>query len=255
MLRFRHTRDLFKAASAACVTLFFVTGCVSQPANPGLPQPSATPAYPDSLHWFRDSAEQKAIYLETYWEATQAARKLSASLAAGSWGVILDIDETILDNSEYQKRLAVSGTTYDTKTWDAWVQEAAATALPGAKMFIDTVTDELHGRVVLVTNRTKAQCDVTERNLRQVSIRYEQIACDTTDPGDRRHGDKNERFQQIADGALNFSKMRVLIFIGDNIQDFPHLSQASPGDPADFGVRYFVLPNPMYGSWVGNPRR
>ena len=79
---------------------------------------SRTP-YPDGLHWFRNSAEQKAIYLETYRHAADTVRRMAKDLRADSWGVILDIDETILDNSEYQKRLALSGTTYDPKTWNA----------------------------------------------------------------------------------------------------------------------------------------
>jgi 5'-nucleotidase (lipoprotein e(P4) family) len=217
----------------------------------------ATAPYPDGLHWFRDSAESKAAYIEIYRAATESARKLSQGLAPETWGVILDIDETILNNSEYQRRLALGGHKYEDSTWDAWVHEAAAPALPGAKAFIDTVIDELHGRVALVTNRTQIQCDITEKNLRQLLIRYDLIACDDTNPQDPHHGDKNGRFNAIAMGQLirpgkaELPPIQVLIFVGDNIQDFPHLSQSLPGDLANFGARYFVLPNPMYGSWQG----
>jgi hypothetical protein len=55
------------------------------------------------VHWYRDSAEQKAVYIETYRAAAVAARNLSQGLVPLSWGVILDIDETVLDNSDYEK--------------------------------------------------------------------------------------------------------------------------------------------------------
>ena len=50
-------------------------------------------------------------------------------------------------------------------------------------------------------------------------------------------------------GQSNVAPLDVLIWIGDNIQDFPNLSQSGPGDFAPFGIHYFTLPNPMYGSW------
>jgi predicted secreted acid phosphatase len=57
------------------------------------------------------------------------------------------------------------------------------------------------------------------------------------------------------EGTPGNPPLKVLIWVGDNIQDFPNLTQASPGNPGDFGVRYFVLPNPMYGSWQKLPAR
>jgi 5'-nucleotidase (lipoprotein e(P4) family) len=217
----------------------------------GLTGLSEPPPYPDGLHWFRDSAERKAAYIEVYRSAAESARNLSQGLPSQSWGVILDIDETILDNSEYQRRLALSGKKYETSTWDAWVQEAAAPVLPSAKTFIDTVIDDLRGQVILVTDRTQKQCPITEQNLKKVIIRYQQILCDDT--GKR---DKNARFRAVIDGdpAAGTPKVNVLIWVGDNIRDFPHLDQGSPGDEAEFGVHYFVLPDPMYGSWVNVPK-
>jgi 5'-nucleotidase (lipoprotein e(P4) family) len=208
--------------------------------------------YPDGLHWFRDSTERKAVYIEVYRAAAESARKLSQGLLPQSWGVILDIDETILDNSEYQRRLALSGRKYEASTWDAWVQEVAAPVLPGAKTFIDTVIDDLHGQVILVTDRTQKQCPITEQNLKKVFIRYQQILCDDT--GKR---DKNARFRAVLDGdpGAGIPKVNVLIWVGDNIRDFPHLDQGSPGDEAEFGLHYFVLPDPMYGSWQSVPTR
>jgi 5'-nucleotidase (lipoprotein e(P4) family) len=220
------------------------------PAPPPAPVVVAPPvaAAPDyALHWYRDSAEQRAIYVETFRAAEAAARAASAGLAPRSWGVILDVDETLLDNSEYEWRL--NGALYSAATWNAWVRERAATALPGAREFTHAVHDGLHGQVVLVTNRSAAQCADTEANLQAVGILYDRILCDAV--GD---GDKNPRFHQVEDVG-GVAPLKIVLWMGDNIRDFPDLSQTNPGDPALFGTRYFVLPNPMYGSWVKNPER
>jgi 5'-nucleotidase (lipoprotein e(P4) family) len=235
---FKSVRRWIAASMLLNSSALAMCGCVSQ-------------SYPDALHWYRDSAEQKAVYLETYREAGKSVEKLSRDLPQHSWAVILDIDETVLDNSEYQKRLALSQKQYDSKSWSAWVNEGAATALPGAKAFTDNVLDYLRGQVVLVTNRTQAQCAITESNLHAVQIRYSRILCDSV--GD---GNKNARFKIVMEGEPGITTpLKVLAWVGDNIQDFPGLSQTAPGDPELYGTKYFVLPNPMYGSWTSNVLR
>src|SRR5262249_56153808 len=64
---------------------------------------------PLELHWFRNSAERRALYREIYLGATQSVRVLSSGLAPDSWAVILDVDETVLDNSPYQPPLPLTG--------------------------------------------------------------------------------------------------------------------------------------------------
>lgn len=213
--------------------------------------PTSVASLPDNLHWFRDSAEQRAAYLEIYRAATTAARSLSSGLAPRSWGVILDVDETILDNSEFAKRYVSAGRSFDDAAWNAFVREQRSTLLPGAREFVDTVLDELHGQVVLVTNRGEDQCAATEGNLHAVRIRYDRILCDRT--GD---GNKNSRFRAVIAGERGVAApLDVLVWVGDNIGDFPSLTQTAPGDLALFGLSYFVLPNPLYGSWTSNPYR
>lgn len=207
-------------------------------------------ALPASIHWFRDSAEQKAVHLEVYRSATAGVRARSAALAPRTWAVIVDVDETILDNSAYVKTQALNGLGFSQATWAAWVGQMAAPRLPGAKEFIDAVRDEMKGQVILVTNRKEEECAATRENLRRQEIQFDRVLCDRV--GD---GDKNPRFRSVIDGTPENPPLNVLVWVGDNIQDFPNLTQAAPGNPADFGVRYFVLPNPMYGSWQKVPAR
>lgn len=205
----------------------------------------------DGIHWFRDSAEMKAIYEQTYRAASAVAMDAFKHYAPGTWGVILDIDETLLDNSEYQKELAAKAASYSDATFLDWVKRQEAALLPGAADFIDKVNRTWHGQVVLVTNQNPDQCAQTKRRLETLKIHVERMLCD--DAGTH---DKNKRFDlvQKGDSAEHIPPLKVVLWMGDNIRDFPALTQVSAGNPEEFGTRYFVLPNPLYGSWVDAAR-
>jgi 5'-nucleotidase (lipoprotein e(P4) family) len=218
------------------VALLLLAGCQTVPVKP--------PVMTGAVHWYRNAAEQRAAYVQTFEVALRQLRLLSSGQTRDSWGVILDVDETVLDNSAYQRDNPV----YSDPTWDAWTAARAAMPLPGAIRFTQAVRNELGGRVVLVTNRAARACADTEANLHAAGIAYDRILCraDTSD--------KNPRFAAVQAGSPDAPPLEVLMWIGDNIQDFPGLSQDNP-DLSPFGVRYFALPNPMYGSWERNAAR
>ena len=213
---------------------------------------TAAPRVHPEIHWTRNSAEHKAIFLETYRQAGEQLRTLSRGKPAGRWGVILDADETVLDNSTYQKRRADLDSLYSEASWNAWIAERGATALPGAVDFTRLVR-ELGGKVVIVTNRDETGCNATRQNLLAVGLTTDLVLCKPAGPSD-----KNPRFRAVQDGTASPSlpALQVLMWVGDNILDFPMLSQALQDSAAtafsDFGRRFFLLPNPMYGSWERN---
>jgi len=201
-----------------------------------------------ATHWYRDSAEAHAIYQQTYHAAEQSVRMRAAGLRPRSWAVILDVDETVLDNSEYQKELDLAGMDYTESTWNQWVARGAAVPLPGAAGFTSAVR-QMQGQVILVTNRSQAQCPVTEENLRKTGIPFDRLLCQTGTE------DKNPRFRSVQEGTSEgTAPLQVLAWVGDNIGDFPGLSQ-DKYDPGEFGTHFFMLPNPLYGSWEGNPAK
>lgn len=233
------------AAAAACAP-------ATRPV-PGAPAPAAAPArqLPNEIRWFRASAEYRALALQAYRDAGDHLAALAGGLPSGSWGVILDADETILDNSEYERRRFVLDSGYTEASWARWVRERAATAIPGSVDFSHRVHDA-GGRVVVVTNRADSLCAPTRENLAAVGFTADLVLCQP--PGE---GDKNPRFQRVQSGAAapGFPVLAVVEWLGDNIQDFPALTQSARHDPAalaDFGRRFFILPNPMYGSWQRN---
>ena len=240
-----------------CVSIL-ISACATVPAVTPSASPSAAPtpaaSISSAVHWARDAAEHRALYLETYREAGSQLAALAASRAPQSWGVILDADETVLDNSEYELGRVPFGGSYDSKVWAAWVSRGAAPALPGSVAFTELV-HRLGGKVVIVTNRDDTSCPVTRSNLERVAIRADLVLCKTTTD------DKNPRFDAVQAGtaAPGFPALAVLEWIGDNIQDFPHLSQGirdeSDAAFSQFGKTFFALPNSMYGSWQRNPPR
>ena len=248
-----------RLASLALISA--LAACATRPA-PSTPAPAAATTVPNApaadsiplaVRWFRASAERRAVYLETYRAAAATLERRSAGLPAGSWAVILDADETVIDNSPYEQQLAERHASYSEATWREWVLRQAAAALPGAAAFTARV-HALGGKVAIVTNRNDQYCEPTRANLRQVGIVADEVLC-RTDP---KNGSKDPRFEAVAAGTApsTLGPLKVLMWVGDNIQDFPHLSQsiraASDSAFADFGETYIALPNPMYGSWERN---
>src|SRR5690242_797308 len=97
-----------KVASFVLVTLSAAVACSSPEgtaegsAESHLEQPPAPAApLPKEIHWFRNSAEVRALTRQVYTMAGHAVD--SAAYKGGKWGVVLDVDETVLDNSEFQK--------------------------------------------------------------------------------------------------------------------------------------------------------
>jgi predicted secreted acid phosphatase len=136
-------------------------------------------------------------------------------------------------------------------SWTAWCARREAVPLPGASAFLSRVR-ALGGRIAIVTNRSAAECPDTEAVFQAQGLAYDAMLC-------RPEGgpsDKNPRFEAVARGTAGLPPLEPVAFVGDNIQDFPGQSQAirRQGDEAfqAFGGGYFVLPNPMYGSWEGN---
>jgi len=245
----------------SALALALLVGCrtaapVPTPGPPAAPAVAPTPASvraPEALRWSRDSAEHRALFLQVYRAATAHVEREAAGRAAGSWAVILDADETVIDNSLYQVERARAGKPFDAESWRAWCARREATPLPGAAAFLSRVR-ALGGRIAIVTNRTVAECPDTEAVFLAHGLAHDVMLCKP----DGGPSDKNPRLEAVARGTTpaGLPPLDVVAVVGDNIQDFPGLSQAirKEGDDAfaPFGARFFVLPNPMYGSWERN---
>jgi 5'-nucleotidase (lipoprotein e(P4) family) len=234
------------------------------PAAPAAPRatpdaPAATASaspLPMSVRWVQRSAEYRASCAQAFRLATAYVERAAAGRAPGTWGIVSDGDDTLISNVQYEvERAGVGrfGQPFDAKAWTAWVRRREATALPGAVGFLRRV-HELGGRVAIVTNRASAECDDTKANFEAQGLALDVMLCRP----DEGPSDKGPRFERVRSGeAFGSGPVEVVAFLGDNIRDFPGGSQdlRKKGEDAfaDFGARYFILPNPLYGSWESNP--
>jgi acid phosphatase len=223
----------------------------------------------NAVAWTQTAVEHDLVYLEVYRNAQQ---KLLAALhdtridalphderdnapAGLKPAVVLDIDETVLDNSAYQARLVRSGGEYSEPDWAEWVREEAAPALPGALAF--TRFAAAHGvAVIYISNRDKGLDAATLANLRKLGFPVSGpdafLGLGTVVPGCEQVGtEKTCRRRLIA------RDYRVLMQFGDQVGDFvtvldntPQGRRAAMQPYLDWiGERWFVLPNVTYGSW------
>jgi 5'-nucleotidase (lipoprotein e(P4) family) len=238
---------------AAVLIVLAGTGCATSGRTAPRASGASAPAPPPAIHWVRHAAEYRAATVQAYRMATRRIDIVGASMPRGTWAVSLDADETVLDNSQYQMERAAAGLGFTPESWREWVARKSAPAIPGAKNFMRRVK-EMGGTIFIVTNRTQAECPDTEENFRALELPFDAILC----RADGGPGEKEARYESIAAGTAvpGMPPREVVLWIGDNIQDFPELRQEmrKAGETAfmEFGGRFIIIPNPMYGSWERN---
>jgi 5'-nucleotidase (lipoprotein e(P4) family) len=210
-------------------------------------------ALPYEIHWVRNSAEYVAVLEQTYRFATEVLERRVEDLEPGTWAVAIDADETLIGNSQQSKERALERNKgYFEDEWDEWVNRKEAPALPGARAFLERVKD-LGGTVAVVTNRRNRHCEQTAENVEMLEMPFDVMLC----RGETR--DKHPRWESVRSGTASpdLPPLEIIMWVGDNIHDFPGLDQelrfASPDEFSDFGDLFIILPNPLYGSWEDNP--
>jgi 5'-nucleotidase (lipoprotein e(P4) family) len=244
------------------VLICLLSACfISSSAISAEPQASIPTSY-DAVKWYRDSAEAYGLYRQVFLMAGNIIQQkvLNEKLQPHEWGVIFDIDETLLNNSQWNYEHDILG---KKEGWDAFAARAISVDTPGAKELINRI-HAMGGYVDMVTNRKGFLKEATEKNLRARGLYFDQVLYYIGKPTDNWFPDKNSRFQAIIDGKTPavMPQHKVIAWVGDNIQDMPNIQQTeiikkNPyGNAYDkFGVTYFLLPNPMYGSWEYNKMR
>ena len=206
-----------------------------------------------ALLWMRTAAEYRALCYQGY---NAAMAEIDRALIDSRRGekplaIVLDCDETVVDNTAALGSAAANGNgLYTSPWWNEWVARGEAAAMPGAAEFLN----EVHRKgvaIFYVTNRLASTgYDATERNLRALgfpSVDREHLLLATD------KGNKQERFDTIA------AKYDVVCYMGDNAGDLPigtygkdraERNAVIDAHRKDFGTKYIVFPNPVYGAWV-----
>jgi len=155
----------------------------------------------------------------------------------------MDLDETVLDNSGYQRQLESNRTSHTQTAWAAWVAQQEAGLVPGARDFIAKVRTLPRARIVFLSNRYTIGLDATRANLQELGVT---VDSDIFLLRRERADTKALRRQEIFAGNRRmapYGAHRVVAWFGDAAHDFPN-------DPKlKWGTEKFMLPNPVYGSW------
>jgi 5'-nucleotidase (lipoprotein e(P4) family) len=264
---------------AACLATVALGACSATPVARDVP-PAAVPTTvaatatraDDNLNavlWVQRSAEYRAA-AETVYRAATA--QLDAALKDPTWdalvpeeranaarglppAVVMDIDETVLDNSPYQARLVRDGAEYNEVTWDAWVREQRAKPVPGVVEFARAA--QAKGiTVIYISNRAEHLSGPTLANLRAVGLPVKDesvfLGLGVHVPDCEQEGSEKLCRRQFAGRSY-----RVLMQFGDQLGDFAQILANTP-EARDalqaqhrgwFGERWWMLPNPTYGGW------
>ncbi len=218
--------------------------------------------------WVTNSVEFKANAIAAY----QLARiRLDEALADKSWtaateqtgafqdlppAVILDADETAIDNGAYESWLVKAGKDYSSKTWGPWVADAAAKAVPGAVDFTK-YADSKGVKVFYVTNRSADQEEATRKNMEALGFPMGGNV-DTFLMSKEKEDWTSKKGTRRAFIAQNY---RILLLIGDNYGDFSDDFGGSEADRAKsldanmahVGHDWIFIANPEYGSFESAP--
>ena len=241
--------------------------------------------------WMQRSAEYRAACAQAYRAAEEALpraiadaawtacleQSADAELAKKPLAVVLDVDETVLDNSAFAARQIRDGRGFDPVAWAGWVAERRATVIPGALEYV-RAAQKLSVRVIYVTNRRAdsgdAKAPSSEESDTRANLRALGFPIDERDGFDvvMTKGERGSGSDKVSRRAFVAERFRVVQLVGDNLGDFA--ADTDPKKDADpdlyaancreteqrraaivaeraawWGSRWILVPNPSYGGF------
>ena len=212
------------------------------------PVAEAAKDYTIAVAWQQHSGEYRALSFQAYnFARFSLLERLKTADQSKPNCVIVDIDETVLDNSPFQGHEIQKGLSYTAKDWADWTAKAAADTVPGALGFLKYAQSQ-QVETFYITNRDQSDYKATMTNLQRLGFPFADEAHLVVKSGT---SDKEPRRQKVLE------KYNILLLCGDNLSDFSNVfyregkNTKEEVDKAqkEFGNHFIVLPNPMYGDW------
>ena len=216
-----------------------------------------------SVLYVQTSTEFAANNIQTF---NNASKALDMALKDKTWtaaleqkdsfvskdpAIIIDVDETVLDNSSFQSRTILSGLSYP-NGWAKWVNESMATAVEGVYEFLH-YANENDVKIFYVTNRLESFREPTIRNLKSLGLPFDDNLNSLIMREDENVRDKTKRRKNIAEDY------RIVLLLGDQLTDFISTKEAYvyhsdrkklANKYSDmWGSKWFMITNPTYGRW------
>lgn len=227
----------------------FVLGCATRtvPVNQSAQNITANGKLFASLYQQR-AAEYRALCYQAFNLARLRIDQALTATHEKPLAIVTDIDETVLDNSPYDVKQSMVGKDYEQKSWEDWTSRAAADTLAGAVSFL-TYASSKGIKIFYLTNRAETERKGTLVNLVRFNF---PDAVDANLILKAAVSSKEDRRRKIAETH------EIVMLMGDNLADFSALFDKKPGDERlrnvtslqeEFGKKFIVLPNPVYGDW------
>lgn len=204
--------------------------------------------YTNAVLWQQTSGEYRALCFQAYNFARLSLKEaVWADTSAKPNCVIVDIDETVLDNSAFQGHEIRKGLSYNPADWTTWTNLVQADTVPGALAFLKFAASK-NIETFYLSNRDKKDYSATLKNLQKFGFPYADDAHLLVSKGT---SNKEPRRQKIAETH------NILMLCGDNLSDFSNIFYRENKNTSEqvnlnqklFGDKFIVLPNPMYGDW------
>lgn len=227
--------------------LVLAIGCASKGKQPAQEMRKNNDTIVHATLWFQTAAEVKALYYQGYNFARIRLDEDLKKKSSKKRAVVVDIDETILDNSPYQAKIILENVDYP-KYWNEWIQSESGKALPGALEFLN-YADKKGVEVFYITNRKTAERSSTLKNLQKLGFPVK---------SDNHLLERTAENNKTARREIVGKDYHIVLLVGDNLNDFTGLyekksikerSEVTDKLQNDFGKIYIMLPNPMYGDW------
>lgn len=236
-----------KLTSIAALSLFALTACSTiseQKAEAQLQQQAVM-----GLNWMQESGEYRALAYQAFNAAKVAFDHAKVSKGKKK-AVVVDLDETFVDNSPHAGWQVQNSEGFNSKVWTRWVNARQSLAVPGAVEFNNYVNSH-NGKVFYVSNRKdsveKAATIDDMKKLGFTGVSEETLYLRKDKSA------KSARFAEIE--KLGYE---IVLYAGDNLDDFGDATHGKLNadrrsfvdqNKQKFGVTYIVLPNANYGGW------
>jgi acid phosphatase len=252
---------------ALCRTVFGVT-LLALAASGALAQTPQNDLLNATL-WMQRAVEYKANSLSAF---ALAKLRLEQALADKNWtgapaeqtgayqdlppAVVLDLDETLLDNSRFQAWMVLNDTTFSPPVWTKFVNAQVTEAIPGAVEFAKFA--EAKGvKVFYISNRTAEEKDSTRKNMERLGFPMGGNVDTFLMTKDRPEWTSAKGSRR----AFVAKDYRVLLNLGDNFGDFVDTYRTSEEERLKifetnkerWGREWIMLANPAYGSFESAP--
>lgn len=219
---------------------FLLSACATSSKNPELYRLSSTT-------YQQRAAEYYALCLQVYSAAQVQLDRALKKKGPKPPAIVVDVDETVLDNSPFQARAILDGLQFNYESWDAWILEQKAEPVPGSLPFLKYAAQQ-GVAVFYVTNRHHRTFEATFQNLKRLGypIKRQHLMLRKTSSS------KKARRARIK------KDYHIVLMVGDNLTDFSadfeshdHFERRKRVDQSSslLGKKYFLLPNAVYGDW------